>query len=90
MGQSIRIGKDGTREDVEDKYHSWILTQKHIIVSLSELKDKVLGFRAMDQPSLHTHLYLKVFLFFLSENSPQSLKRNAKLQYGSVRKFGVE
>jgi len=64
MGQSIRIGKDGTREDVEDKHHSWILAQKHVIVSLPELKDKVLGFRAMNQPLLHTHLYLKVFFIF--------------------------
>ena len=42
-GNPFNIGKDGTREDVIQKYRFWILKQQHLIDSLGELKDKTLG-----------------------------------------------
>lgn len=42
-GNPFEIGKDGTREEVIDKYRKWIKTQKHLLNSLHELKDKILG-----------------------------------------------
>lgn len=42
-GNPFEIGKDGSREDVIQKYQDWILTQDHLLLSVPELKDKVLG-----------------------------------------------
>jgi len=42
-GNPFTIGKDGTREEVVEKYREWIKTQHHLMNSLNELKDKVLG-----------------------------------------------
>lgn len=42
-GNPFIIGKDGTRKEVVDKYRQWILTQPHLINSLDELKNKILG-----------------------------------------------
>jgi hypothetical protein len=42
-GNPFAIGKDGTREQVIEKYRSWIPTQPELIAALPELKDKVLG-----------------------------------------------
>jgi len=42
-GNPFVVGKDGTREEVVDKYRQWILTQPRLLVGLRELKDKVLG-----------------------------------------------
>ncbi len=42
-GNIFSIGKDGTREEVIQKYTEWIKTQSHLMESLYELKDKVLG-----------------------------------------------
>jgi len=42
-GNPFTIGKDGTREEVVEKYKEWIEKQSNLMNSLDELKDKVLG-----------------------------------------------
>lgn len=42
-GNPFEIGKDGTREEVIDKYEEWIKTQPDLLKNLPELKDKILG-----------------------------------------------
>jgi hypothetical protein len=43
-GNPFVIGRDGTREEVIEKYRIWILTQPDLIEKAKqELKDKVLG-----------------------------------------------
>jgi len=42
-GNPFIIGKDGTREEVIEKYRDYILSKKSLLVCLPELKDKILG-----------------------------------------------
>lgn len=42
-GNPFSIGKDGSREEVIQKYRNWIVNQEHLMNDLSELKGKVLG-----------------------------------------------
>ena len=42
-GNPFEIGKDGTREEVIQKYREWILTQPYLIKALPELKGEYLG-----------------------------------------------
>lgn len=42
-GNPFVIGRDGTREEVIQKYKNWILTQPHLLKELTELKGKILG-----------------------------------------------
>lgn len=42
-GNPFTIGKDGTRDEVIQKYREWIKTQPQLLNSLYELKGKVLG-----------------------------------------------
>ena len=42
-GNPYIIGKDGTREEVINKYKEYILSSPNLMTSLSELKGKVLG-----------------------------------------------
>ena len=39
-GNRFIIGKDGTREEVIEKYMDWFCTQQHLIDSLHELEGK--------------------------------------------------
>ena len=41
-GNPFKIGKDGTRKEVLDKYEKWVVTQPKIIESLHLLKGKIL------------------------------------------------
>ncbi len=34
----FKIGRDGTREEVVQKYRVWIMTQPHLMAALSELR----------------------------------------------------
>jgi hypothetical protein len=43
FGNPFIIGKDGTREEVIQKYREWILTQPQILDKLQELRGKKLG-----------------------------------------------
>lgn len=43
LSGGIRLKKDGTRQQVIDKYEKWLLQQPDLIDQLSELKGKVLG-----------------------------------------------
>jgi hypothetical protein len=42
-GNPFEIGKDGTREEVIEKYREWIIKKPALMNALSELKGKVLG-----------------------------------------------
>lgn len=42
-GNPFIIGKDGTREEVINKYKEWILKQPILLEQLHELKGKILG-----------------------------------------------
>jgi hypothetical protein len=42
-GNPFKIGKDGTRIQVLEKYHEWISSQWDLLDQLDELQDKVLG-----------------------------------------------
>lgn len=42
-GNPFTIGRDGTREQVIEKYHRWIITQPELLAALPELKGRVLG-----------------------------------------------
>jgi len=42
-GNPFTIGKDGTREEVIEKYRDWIIEQDDLMEALPELKGKVLG-----------------------------------------------
>ena len=42
-GNSFRIGRDGTREQVIGKYRAWIQTQPRLLAALPELRGKTLG-----------------------------------------------
>ena len=44
FGNPFEIGKDGTREEVVEKYAEWVLTQTELLAIIKiELKDKILG-----------------------------------------------
>ena len=44
FGNPFKIGPDGTREEVVEKYAEWVLTQPELLAKIrSELKEKVLG-----------------------------------------------
>ena len=42
-GNPFEIGKDGTRQQVIDKYRAWIRTQPALMAKLPALKGKTLG-----------------------------------------------
>jgi len=42
-GNPFKIGVDGTREDVIEKYRVWILSQPPLLNEISVLRGKVLG-----------------------------------------------
>ena len=42
-GNPFTIGKDGSRDEVITKYSECVLTQPHLMSSINELQDKVLG-----------------------------------------------
>jgi hypothetical protein len=42
-GNPFKIGKDGTREEVIEKYWNYILKNKKLLSELNELEGKVLG-----------------------------------------------
>jgi hypothetical protein len=42
-GNPFIIGRDGTREEVIEKYKMWFSTQPDLIAAIPELKGKVLG-----------------------------------------------
>jgi len=42
-GNPFVIGKDGDRDEVIKKYEEWLLSNKDLLICLSELKGQVLG-----------------------------------------------
>lgn len=52
-GNPFKIGKDGTRDEVIDKYEQWIKTQPNLMKALEELKGKTLG--CWCAPTLRCH-----------------------------------
>ena len=49
-GNPFRIGADGTRRDVIEKYRAWIAKRLDLLTSLHELKGKRLGCFCKPQP----------------------------------------
>jgi hypothetical protein len=43
FGNPFEIGRDGTREDVVDKYRDWIKTQPKLLADLPELSGKTIA-----------------------------------------------
>ena len=42
-GNPFKIGKDGTREHVVQRYEGWLMQNKKLVSEISELQGKVLG-----------------------------------------------
>lgn len=42
-GNPFEIGKDGGRQQVIDRYRTWIAAQPHLLARLGELRGKTLG-----------------------------------------------
>lgn len=42
-GNPFKIGVDGNRTEVINKYRSWLLTQPELMACIGELKNKTLG-----------------------------------------------
>lgn len=42
-GNPFSIGKDGSRQEVINKYRQWLLEQPDLLAALPELRGKVLG-----------------------------------------------
>lgn len=42
-GNPFRIGRDGTRSEVIEKFRVWILTQDHLMADIEELRGMRLG-----------------------------------------------
>jgi len=42
-GNPFQIGKDGTRDEVIEKFRNWIITQPKLLKDLHEIKGKTLG-----------------------------------------------
>ena len=42
-GNPFTIGRDGTREEVMEKYRKWVPTQSQLMASLHELVGKTVG-----------------------------------------------
>jgi hypothetical protein len=42
-GNPFKIGRDGNRQEVIDKYEAWIRSQPEIMKTVKKLKGKVLG-----------------------------------------------
>ncbi|UJW32519.1 DUF4326 domain-containing protein [Saccharothrix sp. AJ9571] len=42
-GNPFLIGRDGSRDEVIDRYETWILAQPALLAALGELRGKVLG-----------------------------------------------
>lgn len=42
-GNPFHIGRDGTRDEVIEKYREWLQTQPRLLAAIPELRDKVLG-----------------------------------------------
>lgn len=42
-GNPFVVGRDGTREEVVEKYRAWIVTQPHLMRALPELRGKRLA-----------------------------------------------
>jgi hypothetical protein len=42
-GNPFYEGRDGTRDDVIDKYAAWVVTQPHLMAKLPGLRGKILG-----------------------------------------------
>jgi hypothetical protein len=65
-GNPFEIGRDGTREEVINKYSEWIKTQPKLLKDLPELKDKILGCWCYPKPC-HGDILIKLFNEFIDE-----------------------
>jgi len=49
-GNPFKIGRDGNREEVIEKYKQYILNKKELLEDLDELRGKVLGCYCVEKP----------------------------------------
>lgn len=56
----FKIGEDGTREEVIEKYKKWILTQPQLLDSLWELENRILGCWCHPQ-RCHAEILIELF-----------------------------
>ncbi len=68
-GNPFVIGKDGTREQVIQKYEQWLRTQPALLAALPELKGKVLGCWCSPKPC-HGDVLLRLANQSGSQQSP--------------------
>lgn len=54
-GNPYRIGKDGTRQQVLEKYRQYILSRPDLLAALPEIRGKVLGCTCVPFPC-HGHI----------------------------------
>lgn len=59
-GNPYIIGKDGTREEVIEKYEEWVRSSPILMRSLPELKGKVLGCWCHPGDKCHGEVLLKL------------------------------
>ena len=59
-GNPFRIGIDGNRDEVVAKYEAWVVTQKHLMDSLSELIGKILGCHCEEDELCHGKILIKL------------------------------
>lgn len=52
-GNPFMIGKDGTRTEVIEKFRNWIVNQKELMESLTELKGKKLRCWCLTKENCH-------------------------------------
>lgn len=58
-GNPFTIGRDGTREEVIEKFERWIQGQERLLRDLSELRGRVLGCHCAPKPC-HADVLVKL------------------------------
>jgi hypothetical protein len=74
-GNPFRIGQDGTRKEVIEKYRTWIWQQKDLLSEMLSLDGKTLGCHCKPK-SCHGEVIIEVI---------ESLKRELKIRHFSKR-----
>ncbi len=82
-GNPYHIGKDGTRDEVIEKYRSWLLSQPIMLAKLESLRGKILG--CVCKPlNCHGDVIVELIEYFhpkdcdLKDKPPHALIRNKK------------
>ena len=74
-GNPFVIGKDGTREEVIEKYRQWIMTQPGLLTAIEELRGKILGCWCYPKPC-----HGEVLIEILNQHRPKEGKSVSDLR----------